>query len=226
MIILKNIVKKYPSFKLGPISFEIKKGEIFALLGPNGAGKTTTVKLILELLKPVGGEIYKEKDIKIGFVLENEKPFENLNPFEYLEFFRDIYKISIDIYNILEMFDLKKYLNKINGKLSKGNQKKLCLAKAIIGNPNLLILDEPLEGIEPLSRKEIKDFLVNYVKNDRACLITSHELYEMENFCSVFGIIYDGKFLGKWKIEEIKNFSLEDFYLKKIKELKDAKNTF
>lgn len=227
MIKLENVVKVYPGFKLGPISFEIKEGEVFALIGPNGAGKTTTIRIILDILKPDSGKVLKEKNIKIGFVLENEKPFENLNPYEYLEFFTNIYKIKKDIYEFLDFFDLKKYLNKTNGKLSKGNQKKLCLAKAMIAEPSILILDEPLEGIEPDSRREIKELIVSYSKNKKSCLITSHELYEIENFCLSFGIIYDGKFLGKWEIDQIKrnNISLEDFYFKKIKEYKDVKNT-
>ncbi len=222
MIALENITKEYPGFKLDRISFEIKEHEIFALIGPNGAGKTTIVRIILGVIESYKGKIIKEKNINIGFVLENERPFENLYPLEYLKFFAQINGNRTGLSHVIDLLNLKKCINKKNGVLSKGTQKKLCIAKAIISEPDLIILDEPFEGVEPETRREIKDFLIEYSSRGKSVFITSHELYEIENFCTHVGIIYEGKFLGKREIEEIKseNLSLEKFYLGIIKKIK------
>ena len=221
MIRLIKVKKVYPGFVLKDISFEINKGEIFGLLGPNGAGKTTTIRIILNLVKRDGGEILRTENLDIGFVLENEEPFENLFPVQYLKFFSRIKGGEEKVPEILELLNLTPHLNKLNKELSKGTKKKLCLAKAIIGDPDLLILDEPLEGIEPEIRKEIREFLLRFKESNKSVLITSHELFEIENMCNKIGIIYGGKFLGKYDVEEIlKKFgTIEEFYLKKIKEV-------
>ncbi len=219
MIRLIKVKKVYPGFVLKDISFEINKGEIFGLLGPNGAGKTTTIRIILNLVKRDGGEILRTENLDIGFVLENEEPFENLFPVQYLKFFSRIKGGEEKVPEILELLNLTPHLNKLNKELSKGTKKKLCLAKAIIGDPDLLILDEPLEGIEPEIRKEIREFLLRFKESNKSVLITSHELFEIENMCNKIGIIYGGKFLGKYDVEEIlKKFgTIEEFYLKKLK---------
>ncbi|TYB30769.1 MAG: ABC transporter ATP-binding protein [Candidatus Mcinerneyibacterium aminivorans] len=222
----KKVKKSYESgFVLKDISFKIKNGKIFALIGGNGAGKTTIIRLILKIIKIDSGNIelnnkrsYSLKDI--GFVLEDEKLFENLTPIKYLHFFIENYKINFKnskkiINRYLTEFNLYEKKDVLIKNLSKGMKRKLSLIKSIIHNPRLLILDEPFNGIEPKSRKEIKNKLIRYVSKGNIVFITSHILDEIEKLADEFGIIYNGQIKGLYSMNEIKN-SLEEFYYQKV----------
>jgi len=230
-IIIKELTKKFnDKLVLKNINFEIENG-IFAYIGPNGAGKTTTLRVCLKIIEPTKGEVIMygndEKPIKrnkIGFVLQDEEPFDNFTPLEYLKFYCEIYGIENKekIEEILKKFSLDKEKRTKISKFSKGMKRKLCIAKAFIGDPEILFLDEPLEGIEIETRKEIKDILLE-MKKDKIIFLTTHNLYEVEPLCDSFGIIMDGFFMGKWDKEVLKDKSLEDFYFE-IKKQHD-KNT-
>ena len=217
--------KTYPGgFALDDVTFDVREGEIFAYLGPNGSGKTTTVRLLMGVLAPEGGHARVVQDReplarnRIGFTLEDERPFEHLTPLEYLQFIGEVKNLGLPRDRYIEVLDWLKIAGDAHrpcGALSKGTQRKLCLAKSIVGDPDVLVLDEPLEGIEPETRREIRDFLVSCAKSNRIVFITSHNLYEIESFCTDFGVIVNGRFVGRWKMEEPwqANLSLEEFYL-------------
>jgi ABC-2 type transport system ATP-binding protein len=206
---------------LHSISFAVQKGEFFAYIGPNGAGKTTTIRILLGVISECSGTAHIIDDNgnlmernKIGFVLEDEKPFDTATPEEYLRFYADVYRISNrdeKISELLNMVGLEKQGRDKIAKFSKGMKRKLSVAKGLIAEPKILFLDEPFEGIEIEARREIKDILAKLQK-DSIIFLTSHNLYEIEPLCTSFGIIIDGDFLGKWSQSDLKGKSLEDFY--------------
>jgi len=234
-IIIKNLTKKFNNkIVVNNLVLEIKSGELFAYIGPNGAGKTTTIRILLQIIKPTKGKIkmignndnFLPKE-KIGFVLEEETPFGNFTPEEYLQFYAEIYKVKEKkqkIQELLKKFSLYTMKKQKVSKFSKGMKRKLCVAKALIGNPEVLFLDEPLEGIEIEARKEIKDILLE-MKKDKIIFLTSHNLYEIEPLCNSFGIIIDGVFMGKWLQESLDGKSLEEFYFR-IKEKYKNENSY
>lgn len=216
-------------FCLKDINLEVNGGEIFAFIGANGSGKTTTIRIILGLMEHDSGsvnisngeEYFSPK--KLGLVLEDEKPFEGLTPLEYLDFFTTYYSVNPKekkekIINILKKFSLYEWKNKRIKHFSKGMKRQLTIAKAILHEPDIIIMDEPFEGISPEIRKIIKDILREFVNNQKIVFLSTHNLDEAENFCSSFGIMKNGKFLGKWHTNDI-NTSLEEFYFNKTKEL-------
>lgn len=222
-LLLDNIKKKVNNFKLNIINLKLNNGDIFVLIGPNGAGKTTTINCILSLYKIDNGYINMKSNNKeviykdYNFVLQNEKPYEYLKAHEYLNLFADIYKIQNKENFIKELMERLKLDNdKLINKFSTGMKKKILLAKALINKPAFLFLDEPLEGIEVETRKEIKNIFYEESKKGNIVFITSHNLFEIEKFANKFGFIKDGYFFGCENVTDL-NVSLEEYYLSKMK---------
>ena len=229
-ILLKGVKKCFGSgFCLQDVNLQISGGEIFAFIGANGSGKTTTIRNILGLMSPNSGEVkitaknkmvtYKE----IGIALENETPFEGLTPVEYLDFFLSYYKFDQNkrkdkIEVILKQLCLDKRKNDRIKNFSKGMKKQLVIAKSLLHDPDILIMDEPFDGLSPEIRKIIKDVLREFVDKQKIIFLSTHNLNEAENFCSSFGIMKDGKCLGKWYVNDI-DTSLEKFYFAKTEEI-------
>ncbi|MEW6069575.1 MAG: ABC transporter ATP-binding protein [Candidatus Thermoplasmatota archaeon] len=218
MIIVKNLTKKFWKraevkgkkeliTAIDNISFEVKNGEIFGLIGPTGAGKTTTLKILSTLILPEEGEavvngydVVKEADkVKaiIG-VLAGEFTralYWRLSGRRNLEFFaklRNMWNADQRIDELLNLFGLKKWENELVMKYSTGMKHKLALAMALLNNPPILILDEPLTGIDPLTAFEIKK-LVKETFGDKTIIWTSHNLYEIEEMCDRLALINNGK---------------------------------
>ncbi len=233
-IIISNLVKRFDNrLVLKNISFQVVDG-LFAYIGPNGSGKTTTVRLCLRIIKPTSGEIRIQRDdgsivlnSSLGFVLENETPFENYTPEEYLRFYADIYgvkKKEEKIAELLEKISLAARRKERIAKFSKGMKRKLCIVKSLIGDPEVLFLDEPFEGIEIEARREIKNMILE-IKKRKIIFLTTHNLAEIESLCDSFGKIINGKFAGNWKSDVFHGTSLEDFYFSvKSKFLDEALN--
>lgn len=209
MIEVKNISKSFGKIKaVKNLSFEIKKGEIFGFLGPNGAGKTTTIKILLGILKPDKGEIFFEgknifKNIeeyrrKIGYVSQEISLYKDLNIFENAEFRAGIYGVKKEIFlenykNLLEKFNLKLWEKEIVKNLPTGIERKASLLCALIHDPEILFLDEPTSGMDPLSRfKFFNELLKELKKKGKTILITTHYMEEAEYFERIL-LIHNGE---------------------------------
>lgn len=219
MLQIKELNKSYGNFKaLDGLNMEIKKGEIYGFIGPNGAGKSTTMKIVSGLMTADSGEVYvagidalknhKKIKEKIGYMPDFFGTYNNLRAIEYLEFFASTYgiigaearKLGMDL---LELVNLKdKYDAEVDG-LSRGMKQRLCLARCLIHNPQLLILDEPASGMDPRARYEMKGILKNLKDMGKTVLVSSHILPELGEICTQIGVINHGKMLYSGTVEEV-----------------------
>ena len=219
MLVIKNLEKSYGNFKaVKGLNLEIKKGEIFGFIGPNGAGKSTTMKIISGLLSPDSGEVYVDgidaiknnralKD-KIGYMPDFFGVYDNLKAIEYLEFYASIYGIvgkeardlSMDLPKLVNLED--KYDAYVDG-LSRGMKQRLCLARCLVHNPDLLILDEPASGMDPRARYEMKGILRNLKEMGKTIIVSSHILPELGEVCTNIGIIKNGAIVCQGTVDEI-----------------------
>ena len=214
----QNLCKKIGKKQiLKNVSFEIEEGDILGFIGPNGAGKTTTIKLILGLQKINSGDvIINGFDIKknfakaienVGAIVENPDLYMYLTGYQNLILMKNIYK-NVDKNRIDEVIKLVGLENRINDKVSKyslGMRQRLGIAQAILHKPNILILDEPTNGLDPEGIKDIRELLKKLANNEKmAILISSHNLAELENFCNKICIIKNGCIVEENNITEIK----------------------
>ena len=202
---------------LDKVSLEVKQGDILGFIGPNGAGKTTTIKLILGLqsidsgtVKINGYDIQKdfEKAIeKVGTIVENPDLYMYLSGYDNLKLISNMYK-NIDKKRIDEVVKLVKLEQRINDKVSKyslGMRQRLGIAQAILHKPNLLILDEPTNGLDPEGIKELRELIIKLAKEEKmGVMISSHNLAELDNFCNKVCIIKNGEVLETKSINELK----------------------
>lgn len=227
---ISGLIKKYGNFTaVNNLNLSVKKGEIYALIGPNGAGKTTTLRLILGILKQDAGEIqvFGEKHTvnglefktRIGVCPERHEKniWGNMTGVQYLNFFADIYRVKnkkklIDEY--LERFELTKFKDYMLSKYSRGMIQKLSLARTLIHDPELIILDEPVSGLDPFGVKEVRDIILERRANGGTVFICSHLLSEVEKICNRVAIINKGKLLVEDSLKSIserlkKNIEIE-----------------
>ncbi len=218
MIRTQNLLKKYNEFKaVDNLSLEVKEGEIYGFLGPNGAGKTTTILMLLGILKPTQGEVYLfgqniAKDFlsikkKMGVVSEKQYLYKEMTAGEYLNFFADLYgvknrKKKID--QLLEAVNLLEVRNRKLGAFSRGMQQKLGFARALLHDPQLLLLDEPVSGLDPTGIKQIRDLIEQENKKGRTIFISSHLLSEVERLCGKVGIINKGRLLAEDTMDNLR----------------------
>ncbi len=197
------------------MNIKIRKGEIFGFIGPNGAGKTTTIDILATVLKPSFGDafidgysvvsqVYEVRKI-IGYLPDFFGVYENLKVWEYLDFFAKAYKINDKkrIDEVLEIVRLKDKKNCFIYELSRGMKQKLGIAKALIHDPEVLILDEPASGLDPKSRIELKEILRRLGKEGKTIFISSHILSEVEDICTSIGVIDRGKLIAVGSKEDI-----------------------
>ena len=212
MIEVINFTKRYGEFvAVDDLSFTIGKGEIFGFIGPNGAGKSTTIRFLATLLRPTSGEgrvdghsvVADPMAVRrvIGFMPDNFGVYDGMKVWEFLDFFAVAYEIPRAyrkkiIGEVLELLDLThKRDDYVNG-LSKGMKQRLCLAKTLVHDPPVLILDEPASGLDPRARLEMKALLNELRGMGKTILISSHILSELADFCTSIGIIERGKLLA------------------------------
>ena len=218
------------------VSLEVKEGDILGFIGPNGAGKTTTIKLILGLqnitsgsVKINGYDVEKEftKAIeKVGAIVENPDMYMYLSGYQNLELVANLYK-GITKNRIEEVVKLVKLEKRIKDKVSKyslGMRQRLGIAQAILHKPNLLILDEPTNGLDPEGIKEMRELLIELASKEKmAILISSHNLAELDNFCNKVCIIKNGEVIETSEINKIKKEVSQEFeifevdYTEKVK---------
>jgi len=219
MIEVKNFTKKYGDFiAVDDLSFSIGKGEIFGFIGPNGAGKSTTIRFLATLLRPTSGSgfvaghsvVDDPMAVRrvIGFMPDDFGVYDGMKVWEFLDFFAVAYQIPRAhrkqiIGQVLELLDLThKRDDYVNG-LSKGMKQRLCLAKTLVHDPPVLILDEPASGLDPRARLEMKALLNELKGMGKTILISSHILSELADFCTMIGIVERGKLLAAGSIQEI-----------------------
>lgn len=221
MLKIHDLYKNYGKFTaLDGLNLEISKGELFGFVGPNGAGKTTTMRIISGLLEADSGQIfvddidaigdYQALKKKIGYMPDFFGVYDNLKTMEYMEFYASVYGIvgmeaKKLCYDLLELVNLDdKCENYVDG-LSRGMKQRLCLARSLVHNPELLILDEPASGLDPRARVEMKEILKNLSSMGKTILISSHILPELAEMCTSIGIIEHGKMVVKGTVDEIMN---------------------
>lgn len=236
-IVLKceNLNKSFGKKKiLTDVSFEISEGDILGFIGPNGSGKTTTIKLILGLNSINSGKVTInsfdiQKDFeraiqKVGAIVENPDMYMYLSGYENLKLIAKLYK-GISKERIDEVVKLVKLEGRIKDKVSKyslGMRQRLGIAQALLNHPNLLVLDEPTNGLDPEGIKELRDLLKRLAKKENiAVLISSHNLAELENFCNKVCIIQNGKVIETSEVKKLKKEIVESSY---IFEVEDTSN--
>ena len=214
----QNLCKSFGKKQiLKDVSFEIDEGDILAFIGPNGSGKTTTIKLILGLQKIDKGKVSingfdVEKDFvkaieKVGAIVENPDTYMYLTGWQNLKIIANLYKGVTDeeIKKIVKLVDLEKRINDKVSKYSLGMRQRLGIARALINKPNVLILDEPTNGLDPEGIKDLRNLLKKLAKEGMGILISSHNLAELESFCNKVLIIDNGKIIETSKVSEFKN---------------------
>lgn len=219
MIEVINFTKRYGDFvAVDNLSFSIGQGEVFGFIGPNGAGKSTTIRFLATLLRPTSGEgrvaghsvVSDPMSVRrvIGFMPDDFGVYDGMKVWEFLDFFAVAYEIPVHyrkriIGEVLELLDLThKRDDYVNG-LSKGMKQRLCLAKTLVHDPPVLILDEPASGLDPRARLEMKALLNELRGMGKTILVSSHILSELADFCTSIGIIERGKLLAAGGIQEI-----------------------
>lgn len=219
MLEVRGLKKNYGDLvAVNGISFSLNPGDIFGFIGSNGAGKTTTIKMIATLVEPTGGtalvngfDILQDPlDVRrqIGYMPDFFGLYDDIKVWEYLDFFANIYGVSSRlrpevIDNVLEMTDLTVKKEAFVQSLSRGMQQRLCLARCLVHDPALLLLDEPASGLDPRARAELKDLLVSLGKRGKIIVVSSHILPELADFCNTVGIIERGNMLALGPVGEI-----------------------
>lgn len=234
MLKLKNLSKTYSKGQIKAvdnINLEVKPGEIFGFLGPNGAGKTTTIKMIVGLLKPDEGNVYidgidvwenpLEAKKKISYVPDTPEVYDKLKGIEYLNFIADIYGVPKDIRQeriekYLDIFELENAIGNIIGSYSHGMKQKLVLISALIHEPELFILDEPMVGLDPKSSFNLKEIMRQRCKEGKTVFFSTHVLEVAEKLCDRIAIINKGKIIALGTMDELRSAAEDKESLEKI----------
>lgn len=237
MLKIMNVTKTYDGAKraVDDLNLEVKKGEIFGFIGPNGAGKTTTIKMMTGILAPSKGQITinghdivkSPIDAKMNFTYVPDHPeiFNSISGMDYLNFIADMYEVSVverkeKIEKFTKTFDIWDALTEPVNSFSHGMKQKLLISGALLPNPNLWILDEPLVGLDPHSAKTLKDLMREHCSNGGTVFFSSHVLEVVENLCDRIGVIHRGKLIACDTLKNIKQqstSSLEDIFLELTK---------
>jgi len=214
-----NLTKRYGKLvALNNLHLNIEEGECFGYIGPNGAGKTTTIKILATLLQPTWGEArvcghvvgYESRKIRpmIGYVPDFFGAYEDMVVQEYLEFFASAYNISGKqrarvVGDVLELTDLVYKRDALVDSLSRGMKQRLSIARVLLHDPKVLLLDEPASGLDPRARIEIRELLKELHRMGKTIIISSHILHELAALCTTVGIIEQGNLQLKEPISEI-----------------------
>jgi ABC-2 type transport system ATP-binding protein len=219
MLEVKNLRKEYgPLVAVEGISFSLQPGDIFGFIGSNGAGKTTTIRMLSTLLEPTSGtatlnnaDIQKNPmDVRrmIGYMPDFFGLYDDVKVWEYLDFFAAIYQVPVRqradvIDNVLELTDLTVKKQSFVQSLSRGMQQRLCLARCLVHDPAMLLLDEPASGLDPRARAELKELIAELGRMGKIVIVSSHILPELADFCNTVGIIEKGQLLAFGPVNKI-----------------------
>lgn len=219
MLSVQKLDKRYGKFQaVNNVSFELEPGQIMGFIGSNGAGKTTTIKMLATLLEPTSGSAtlmgkkLDGNDIairkEIGYMPDFFGLYEDIKVWEYLDMFASLYGVpAVDrpkvISEVLELTDLGFKRDAFAQSLSRGMQQRLCLARCLVHNPTLLLLDEPASGLDPRARAELKDLIGELGRMGKIVIVSSHILPELADFSTVVGIIERGEMLAFGKVKDV-----------------------
>ena len=198
------------------VNFEVRRGEVFGLLGPNGSGKSTTIKMLLGLLYPTKGHIeifghsprHVKTKARIGYLPEESYLYKYLDSRETLDFFGNLFQLPPEqrdqrTEQLLEMVGLNQVRSRTVGEFSKGMQRRIGLAQALINDPDLVILDEPTAGLDPLGCREVKDVILALKNRGKTVILSSHLLSDVEDVCDRVVIYYGGKIQADGTLKEL-----------------------
>jgi ABC-2 type transport system ATP-binding protein len=198
------------------VDFEVRQGEVFGLLGPNGSGKSTTVKMLLGLLYPTRGHIevfgksprHVATKARIGYLPEESYLYRYLNSHETLDFFGNLFHLSNDerrqrAEQLLDMVGLTQTRTRSVGEFSKGMQRRIGLAQALINDPDLVILDEPTAGLDPIGCREVKDLILALARRGKTVILSSHLLSDVEDVCDRVVIYYGGRIQAMGELKDL-----------------------
>lgn len=225
MIEVKNLTKKYgANTVVNKLTFTIEKGKIYGLLGPNGAGKSTTMNMITGFLAPTDGQILingldiydnaREAKKSIGYLPENPPVYPDMTPEEYLCFVAGAKGLKYpalleEVYRVMEKTDILDRKDRLIKNLSKGYRQRVGIAQAILGDPELIILDEPTVGLDPRQISEIRE-LISKLGKDRTVILSSHILAEISAVCEHVMIINQGNLVASDTLENIKKHNMPE----------------
>src|SRR5437868_4491573 len=198
------------------VDFEVRRGEVFGLLGPNGSGKSTTVKMLLGLLYPTKGHIevfghsprHVATKSRIGYLPEESYLYRYLNSHETLDFFGNLFRLPSGerdkrAEQLLEMVGLSQTRTRAVGEFSKGMQRRIGLAQALINDPDLVILDEPTAGLDPIGCREVKDLILELARRGKTVILSSHLLSDVEDVCDRVVIYYGGRIQAMGELKDL-----------------------
>lgn len=220
MILTNNLGKQFGDFQaVQAVNLDVQGGEVLALLGPNGAGKTTTVRMLSSVLSPTSGTaqvanfdvVRQAAQVRasVGVLTENHGLYNRMPAIEYLDFFGQIYRLSPEerrkqIQQLMERFGLERNLRQPIGEFSKGMRQKLALARALLHNPPVLLLDEPTSAMDPESARLVRDSIRTLRSQDRTIVICTHNLAEAEELSDQIAIIRQGKIITQGSPQNLK----------------------
>ncbi|MEW6026154.1 MAG: ABC transporter ATP-binding protein [Planctomycetota bacterium] len=237
MIELKDVAKRYGNkVAVDGLNLKIPKGKLFAFIGPNGAGKTTTVKMITGLLQPTSGEIYVDGkkmstdslDLKgiIAYIPDQPFLYEKLSGREFLNFIGQIYRIpkpelDAEIGRYLELFQMTEYIDQLIESYSLGMKQKVVITAGVLHKPRLIVVDEPLVGLDPANVRIVKDLFRQLVRSGTTIFMSTHILSIAQEIADLIGVIHQGKLIARGTFEELKarqknnngQVNLEDIFL-------------
>ena len=215
-LVLKNVSKTFVGKQaVDNISFSLDKPGVFGLLGTNGAGKTTTIRMLLGIIKKDSGEItwqgkeVDRKNVNFGYLPEERGVYPKTKIFDQLMYFAELKGMKKDeavksINKWTKELKVEEYMQLPAEKLSKGNQQKIQFMTAIIHNPELVVLDEPFSGLDPVNTEILKNIIIDLVKNGKYVIMSAHQMATIEEFCSDILILNKGKTVLQGNLKEIK----------------------
>lgn len=229
---LTGLLKRFGRPAVEGLDLVVRRGELYALLGPNGAGKTTTLRLVTGLLAPDAGSIEvlgidlaaspSQAKMKIAYLPDEPMLYGKLKPMEYLEFVAGLWGVRAELAEprareLLDWLDLSQHAHELTEGFSRGMKQKLALAGALIHDPELLILDEPLTGLDAAAARQVKDLLLSHVAKGGTVILTTHILEVAEKLAQRIGIIRQGRLIAEGTLAQLRERtqggSLEDVFL-------------
>ena len=219
MIKIQNVSKRYSTVEaLKDLTLEVPQGSVYGLIGPNGAGKTTLMRILAALISPTSGKVWLDDEEvsmvpsliqrKVGYMPDFFGVYPDLTTVEYLEFYAGIHGIphqkhARTVDELLELVDLSSKRNELVETLSRGMKQRLCLARALVHDPQVLLLDEPASGLDPRARVELRELLRTLQGMGKTIIISSHILLELAEMCSDVAIIQGGRLVVSGDVEQV-----------------------